>query len=86
MLYELYDIEMSPVSASVILGLVLGLVFGAAAQISRFCLRRGVVGPKPERTAALGTWLTALAAAILGTQLLVGGGYLDLSEHRLFYG
>ena len=83
MLYELYDIEMSPVSASVILGLVLGLVFGAAAQISRFCLRRGVVGPKPERTAALGTWLTALAAAILGTQLLVGGGYLDLSEHRL---
>lgn len=82
MLYELYDIEISPVIASVILGLLIGLVFGVVAQISRFCIRRGLVGPTAERSSALGTWLAGLAAAVLGTQLLIGGGYLDLSEHR----
>lgn len=82
MLYELYDIEISPVAASIWLGLGLGVIFGIAAQISRFCLRRGLVGQGTDRRAALGVWLAGLAAAIAGTQVAAGLGYLDLSEHR----
>lgn len=83
MLFELYDTEISPVFASVLLGGILGLVFGGAAQISRFCLRRGLVGTAGERVSALGVWLTALLVALVGTQLLVAAGYVDFSDHRL---
>ena len=83
MLYELYDTEISPVFASVLLGAGLGLAFGIAAQITRFCLRRGLVSGASDRSSALGTWLTALLTALLGTQALVLGGYLDFSDHRL---
>mgnify|MGYP002622161976 CR=1 FL=1 len=82
MLFEMYDIEITPMAAAVIFGGLLGVVFGAAAQISRFCLRRGVVGQGAERASALGVWLTALLVAILGTQGAVWLGYVDFSEHR----
>lgn len=83
MLYELFDTEISPLLASVLLGLGLGALFGAAAQISRFCLRRGVVNG-PERAQAAGIWMTALIVAVLGTQLAAWRGGLDFSEHRFF--
>lgn len=83
MLFELYDLEISPVLASVIFGGVLGLVFGAAAQASRFCLRRGLVGQGADRSQALGVWLTALLVAIVGTQLVTSGGYVSFIDHRL---
>jgi uncharacterized membrane protein YedE/YeeE len=64
-------------------GLIVGLLFGVFAQRSRFCLRAAVVefsrcclGPK------VSVWLLAFAGAVLGTQLLIGYGLLDVSEAR----
>jgi len=74
--------DWTPQAASVVFGLLLGLVFGVLAQISRFCLRRGLVGSGPDRTDALGTWLVALAVAVLGTQVLVAFEVLSFGEHR----
>ncbi|WP_026379248.1 YeeE/YedE family protein [Afifella pfennigii] len=64
-------------------GLVVGLVFGAFAQQSRFCLRaaaiefsHGSVGPR------LAVWLLAFSSAVLGTQLLIASDLANLSEAR----
>ncbi|MDH5748540.1 MAG: YeeE/YedE family protein, partial [Rhodospirillales bacterium] len=69
--------------ASAIIGLVIGLSFGALAQRSRFCMRaaviecaRGTVGPKAA------VWLLAFGAAIAGTQGLIAAGTLDVTEAR----
>jgi uncharacterized protein len=72
----------TPVQASLVLGIALGLVFGAAAQRSRFCLRRGLAGPADERRPALGVWAMALAVAIPGTQLAAALGWIDFADHR----
>lgn len=74
---------LTPRSASVILGLAIGLAFGVLAEVTRFCLRRGLVGTPAERKPALGLWLTALATAILGTQAAVALGWISFAEHRL---
>lgn len=74
---------LTPRSASVILGLAVGLAFGVLAEVTRFCLRRGLVGTPAERKPALGLWLTALATAILGTQAAVALGWISFAEHRL---
>ena len=52
--------DMDPRAVHVLFGLGLGLVFGVAAQISRFCLRRSIVGE--DSGAASAVWLTALGA------------------------
>ena len=64
-------------------GLLIGALFGAAAQRSRFCLRSAVIefasgelGPK------LAVWLLAFGVALAGTQLLVAAGALDLAQAR----
>jgi uncharacterized membrane protein YedE/YeeE len=64
-------------------GVLIGTLFGAFAQQSKFCLRaaavefvRGSLGP---RTA---TWLLVFTAAILGTQLLSFLDILTTSETR----
>jgi len=64
-------------------GLVVGVVFGASAQHSRFCLRAATaefssrqLGP---RTAI---WLVAFFAALTLTQGLVAFGILDVSQAR----
>ena len=82
MLFELYDLPFDAQSAHLLLGLALGLVFGIAAQISRFCLRRGLVAG-PDRAPALGTWAAALATAIVATTFATWAGWVDLSDHRL---
>jgi uncharacterized protein len=74
---------LTPRAASVLLGLGLGLAFGVLAERSRFCLRRGLVGPQDERRAALGLWLLALAVAILGTQGAIWQGWISFDGHRL---
>lgn len=74
---------LTPRAASVILGLVLGVMFGALAQASGFCLRRGLVGPAQERAPALGLWMLALATAILGTQGAVMAGWIGFAGNRL---
>ncbi|MDO5619966.1 MAG: YeeE/YedE family protein [Paracoccus sp. (in: a-proteobacteria)] len=68
---------MTPVLA----GLLLGVVFGAAARAGRFCLLRGMKGLlsggdlSPLRAFAL-----ALAVAIIGAQGLQMAGLTDLAE------
>ncbi len=82
MLYELYDIEINPVFASCLLGILIGLAFGVAAQMSRFCLRRSVVEFTVGHFPAFGVWLMAFLVAMLGTQVLVLDGQLSFVEHR----
>lgn len=72
--------------AAVWFGVVLGLLFGALAEVSRFCLRRALVGPAEERRSAAGVWLAALAAAVLGTQAAVVAGLVSFDDHRLLAG
>ena len=64
-------------------GLLIGGLFGAFAQRSKFCLRaatvefaRGSVGPK------VALWALAFGVAVLGTQLLVSADLVDTSSAR----
>ena len=64
-------------------GLITGLLFGVAAQHSRFCLRaataevaQGQVGGR------MSIWLVAFFAALLATQLAIYLGILDVSTAR----
>ena len=66
--------------ASVYFALLIGALFGALAQITRFCLRRAVVGE--DARAAAGVWLTALAVAVIGTQTAVAAGLISFADHR----
>lgn len=65
---------------SVLFALGLGLVFGVLAQRTKFCFRRALVGE--DRRGAMGVWMMALAASIIGTQAAVAAGLIDFSEHR----
>lgn len=67
--------------ASVLFALGLGLVFGALAQLTRFCLRRTIDGS--DRREAAGVWAMALAIAVLGTQAAVLQGWISFDDHRL---
>jgi uncharacterized membrane protein YedE/YeeE len=82
MLLELYDFGLETRTLHLVVGLVLGLVFGIAAQISRFCLRRAVAGDVDERGSAGAVWLTGLATAILGFAAASAFGVVDLGDHR----
>jgi uncharacterized protein len=75
-------LEAGPRAASVWFGLALGLIFGAIALLTRFCLRRALVGPVEERASARGVWALALAVAIVGTQAAVAAGWIGFDEHR----
>ncbi|WP_371223434.1 YeeE/YedE family protein [Roseovarius sp. 2305UL8-3] len=80
-MFESFGFEtLTAPQAAVLFGLGLGAVFGALAQITRFCLRRALVGE--DRRAAAGVWLTALAVAILGTQTAVAQGWISFADHR----
>ena len=73
---------LTPLAASVVLGLALGLAYGALAQRSALCLRRSVVGPWRDCLPALGAWALALALAIVGTRLAVAAGLISFEAHR----
>ncbi len=73
---------LTPLEASVALGLALGAVYGALAQRSRFCLRRSLVGQWRECRPALGVWAMAFALAIAGTQGAVSAGWISFDAHR----
>lgn len=70
--------------AVVYFALLIGLAFGALAQITKFCFRSVIVGT--DRRAAAGVWFTALAVAIAGTQAAQSMGYIDFADHRLLAG
>ncbi|MFK7993942.1 MAG: YeeE/YedE family protein [Granulosicoccus sp.] len=83
-MFEQLGLEsLSPLAASAIFGVLLGIAFGIAAQRSRFCLRRALADPDAsERSSALAVWLCALAVALVGTQLSVYLGWIEFSGHR----
>ena len=74
--------ELTPLGASVLLGLALGGVYGALAQRSAFCLRRSLVGQWRDCLPALGTWVMGLATAIAGTRVAVAAGLVSFDAHR----
>lgn len=64
-------------------GVLVGVLFGALAQRSRFCLRsatiefgRGVLGGK------VAVWVLTFSAAVAATQLAILSGVLDVSQAR----
>lgn len=74
---------LTPQAAALYFGLGFGLLFGALAQISRFCLRRALVGSDTDRAEARGVWAMAFVTALLGTQSIVAAGWVDFGDHRL---
>lgn len=81
-MYESLGLSLTPQAASLWLGLLIGALFGALAEASRFCLRRALVGPMAERRAAGAVWAIALAVAVAGTTAAQALGWIDLAEHR----
>lgn len=64
-------------------GALVGVIFGAAAQHSRFCLRAATIevaerglGPR------LSIWIIAFSAGVLAVQGAIATGVLDVSEAR----
>ena len=74
--------ELTPLAASVLLGLALGCAYGALAQRSALCLRRSLVGQWHDCLPALGAFAMAMALAIAGTRLAVGAGLISFDAHR----
>ena len=74
--------ELTPLTASVLLGMMLGGAYGALAQRSALCLRRSLAGKWRDCLPALGVWTMALACAIAGTRLAVAVGLVSFEAHR----
>jgi uncharacterized membrane protein YedE/YeeE len=69
--------------SAALIGAVLGLGFGFAAQRSKFCLRSAVSEVSTGQAgSALPVWLCAFGAAILATQYLVATGSIDTTVVR----
>ncbi|MEQ9056988.1 MAG: YeeE/YedE family protein [Roseovarius confluentis] len=82
MLLDSLPFDLPAQTLHLVLGALLGLAFGIAAQISRFCLRRAVAGEDGMDRSALSVWLVALAVAIGGVALAGGMGFVELGDHR----
>lgn len=66
-------------------GAVLGGLFGFCAQRSAFCTRSAVLDLTRHRDLhALAIWLAGFAVAVLGVQLLLALGFIDVRETRFF--
>lgn len=64
-------------------GALVGLLFGAAAQHSRFCLRAAAVEVAEGGLGArLSIWLIAFFAAVAGVQAAISLEWLDVSDAR----
>ena len=70
-------------SVLAVAGAVTGVVFGAMAQHSRFCLRAATVEVAEGRFGGrLSIWLIAFCAAVLVVQGAITGGFLDVTNTR----
>lgn len=66
-------------------GALLGMLFGFFAQKTAFCTRSAVLDLTRRRgVSALAIWFLGFAVAILGVQMLLVQGALDVSETRFF--
>lgn len=83
MLLELFDLGLEPRTLQLIAGALIGLMFGIAAQISRFCIRRAISGPQDARAPAAAVWLSALIVGILSFATAQYFGFISLDDHRL---
>lgn len=64
-------------------GLAVGLVFGSAAQHSRFCLRASIVETAHSQIGGkLAIWLLAFTSAVFFVQTAITFEWLDVSEAR----
>ncbi|WP_281991868.1 YeeE/YedE family protein [Sulfitobacter geojensis] len=80
-MFETFEFEtLTAPQASVYFALIIGVLFGVLAQITKFCFRRALVGE--DRRAAAGVWFTALAVALVGTQTAVAAGWITFDDHR----
>lgn len=80
-MFETFAFEnLTAPQASVYFALMIGVLFGILAQVTKFCFRRALVGD--DRRAAAGVWLTALATALIGTQAAVAIGWISFDYHR----
>lgn len=73
---------LTPRAASIMFGLGLGAAFGILAELTRFCLRRGVVDQTRDGRRALAIWVTALTVAMIGTQATIAANWITFSDHR----
>lgn len=83
-MYEQLGLNLEPRQAAIVLGLLIGLLFGGLAEVSRFCFRRMVAGPLGERRSATGVWFSGLILAVIGTQVAMTQGLISFEEHRFF--
>lgn len=81
-MFETLGLDMTPQTASVWFGMAVGLAFGALAMLTRFCLRRALIGDAGERAEARGVWAMALLVAVPGTQGAVAAGLVSFDAHR----
>ena len=66
-----------------VIGLLIGALFGAFAQRSRFCMRSAAVEFwNRHGTAKLAIWLCAFSSALIATQGFILLGWLDVSQAR----
>lgn len=79
---DITGLDITPKAASVFLALALGLAFGILAERTKFCFRSALIGD--ARRTSMGVWLTALAFAIIGTQVAVFAELITFEEHRFF--
>ena len=63
-MFETLGLEITPQAAGIWFGAAIGLCFGSLAQLTRFCLRRALVGPMAERADARAVWAMALVVAV----------------------
>lgn len=64
-------------------GALTGVVFGWAAQRSRFCLRAATVEVAEGRAGPrMAVWLVVFSTALMATQALIASGFLDVRDAR----
>jgi len=72
-------------AAFAVIGLALGLAFGAIAERTGFCTRSAALELSHGKAGRmLPLWLVAFATAVLATQALIATGLVDLADTRFF--
>jgi uncharacterized protein len=74
--------NLTPSQAAIWFGLIIGTIFGALAQVTRFCFRSAILGGR--RNEAAGVWIMALMTATIGTQTAVYLEIISFTDHRFF--